>query len=141
MLFTVLLGFIIAALPAFLRKVVKTRWLVLLAIVPLFICIYYLFQLPEIAGGSVLNQSTNWVPSLGVNLSFRLDGLSLLFALLICGIGIGIFIYAYEYLKKHEYIDRFFTYLLLFMSAMLGLVLSDNLLLLFILNPQCTVQV
>ncbi len=132
MLFTVLLGFIVAILPAFLRKVVKTRWLVLLAIVPSLIFIYYLFQLPAIASGSVLKQSTDWVPSLGVNLSLRLDGLSLLFTLLISGIGIGIFVYAYEYLKKHRYIDRFFTYLLLFMSAMLGLVLSDNLLLLFI---------
>src|SRR5699024_6737378 len=108
MLFTVLLGFIVAILPAFLRKVVKTRWLVLLAIVPSLIFIYYLFQLPAIASGSVLKQSTDWVPSLGVNLSLRLDGLSLLFTLLISGIGIGIFVYAYEYLKKHRYIDRFF---------------------------------
>jgi len=72
------------------------------------------------------------VPSLGINLDFKLDGLSLLFALLITGIGACIFFYANAYLKGHRYIDRFFGYLCLFMSAMLGLVLSDNMLLLFI---------
>src|SRR5690606_19622919 len=82
--------------------------------------------------GSHFVQSTPWVPSLGINLDFKLDGLSLLFTLLITGIGACIFFYANAYLKGHPYIDRFFGYLCLFMSAMLGLVLSDNMLLLFI---------
>ncbi|MCH5596728.1 hypothetical protein MKP09_01720 [Niabella ginsengisoli] len=72
------------------------------------------------------------VPSLGVNLDFRLDGLSLLFALLITGIGVAVYFYARTYLKGHLYFDRFFAYLSLFMSAMLGMVLADNILLLFI---------
>ncbi|HUH73139.1 MAG TPA: hydrogen gas-evolving membrane-bound hydrogenase subunit E [Chitinophagales bacterium] len=73
-----------------------------------------------------------WIPSLGVSLDFQLDGLSLLFTLLITGIGTFIFLYASSYLKGHEFINRFYTYLTMFMGSMLGLVLSDNLLTLFI---------
>ncbi len=89
-------------------------------------------MIPDISSGHTIFESTQWIPSLGVNLDFKLDGLSLLFALLITGIGIAIFIYAKSYLKGHPYLDRFFGYLCLFMSAMLGIVLSDNILLLFI---------
>src|SRR5690606_5196858 len=63
-------------------------------------------------------------------LDFHLDGLSLLFSLLITGIGSLVFLYASAYLKGHRYLDRFFAYLSLFMAATLGLVLSDNVLLL-----------
>src|SRR5690606_31222431 len=59
-------------------------------------------------------------------------GLSLLFALLITGIGTLVFLYASNYLKGHAYLDRFYAYLSLFMASMLGMVLSDNTLLLFI---------
>lgn len=79
-----------------------------------------------------MSYHAEWIPSLGLNLDFKLDGLSLLFVLLITGIGTLVFIYASSYLKGHPYLDRFFGYLMLFMAAMLGLVLSDNLLLLFI---------
>ncbi|MDP1775127.1 MAG: proton-conducting transporter membrane subunit, partial [Moraxellaceae bacterium] len=71
-------------------------------------------------------------PSLGIQLSFWLDGLSLLMALLITGIGTLIFIYAGTYLKGHQDLGRFFVFLLSFMAAMLGLVLSDNLISLFV---------
>lgn len=73
-----------------------------------------------------------WIPSLGISLDFNLDGLSLLFTLLITGIGTFIFLYASSYLKGNEYINRFYTYLTMFMGSMLGLVLSDNLLTLFV---------
>lgn len=81
--------------------------------------------------GSMISR-TPWIPSLGINLDFKLDGLSLLFTLLITGIGSLVFYYAAGYLKGHKYLDRFFFYLSLFMTAMLGLVLSDNILCLFI---------
>lgn len=132
MLFTVLIGLIFSCLIIPFGRIIRTKWGILSAIVPLTIFCYYLFQTPIIASGTFIQKTLKWVPSLGLGFDFRLDGLSLLFALLISGIGTGIFVYAFEYLKGHKYIDRFFSYLLLFMSAMLGLVLSDNILLTFI---------
>jgi multicomponent Na+:H+ antiporter subunit A len=71
-----------------------------------------------------------WAPSLGVRAAFRLDGLSLVFTLLITGIGTTIFLYASKYLHGEPRLGRFFVTLTLFMGAMLGAVLSDDLLLL-----------
>jgi multicomponent Na+:H+ antiporter subunit A len=73
-----------------------------------------------------------WLPSLGVEIAFRLDGLSRLFALLITGIGAGVFLYAAAYLAGHPLQHRFLAVLMLFMAAMLGAVLADDLLLLFV---------
>lgn len=104
----------------------------MLPILPALLLVYFASQVPVIAEGNASRQHMDWVPSLGVNFDFTLDGLSLLFALLITGIGTAIFIYARSYLKGHRYFDRFFGYLCLFMSAMLGVVLSDNIILLFV---------
>lgn len=73
-----------------------------------------------------------WLPSLGVEFAFRLDGLSRLFALLITGIGAGVFLYAASYMAGHPLLHRFLAVLTLFMAAMLGAVLADDLLLLFV---------
>lgn len=132
MLFSILSGFITSVILIPLGKYLKSKWSMLLPLIPLALFIYYLQWAPDIAEGSIAHQSVNWIPSLGINLDFRLDGLSFLFALLITGIGTGIFFYARTYLKGHIYFDRFFGYLFLFMSAMLGMVLADNMLLLFI---------
>jgi multicomponent Na+:H+ antiporter subunit A len=94
--------------------------------------VYLASSVPEVLEGGAVRQSVPWVPSFGVHLSFYLDGLSLLFALLITGMGALILIYAGDYLKGHPQLGRFYLYLLLFMSAMLGLVLSDNLIALFV---------
>ncbi len=74
----------------------------------------------------------DWVPSLGINLSFRLDGIAFLFAFLISGVGVLIQIYALAYLRKHRSRFSFHLYLTLFMLAMLGVVMSDNIVLLFV---------
>ena len=113
-------------------KHLKSKWGILIALLPASLFVYFLMQLPKVQFGNILTSTNAWVPSMGVNLAFRLDGLSLLFALLITGIGTGIFSYAFSYLKKHNYIDRFFGYLSLFMASMLGLSLSDNIILLFV---------
>jgi NADH:ubiquinone oxidoreductase subunit 5 (subunit L)/multisubunit Na+/H+ antiporter MnhA subunit/multisubunit Na+/H+ antiporter MnhB subunit len=74
-----------------------------------------------------------WAPSLGVDLGFRVDGLSLFFAFIVSGVGCLIIFYAIFYLSHHyAHQARFFCYLLLFMAAMLGTVLSDHLLTLFL---------
>ncbi|MEM9488645.1 MAG: hypothetical protein AAGC55_05845 [Myxococcota bacterium] len=76
--------------------------------------------------GEPLSESMPWVPGLGVELSFRLDGLSFLFAMLITGIGSLIVLYASDYLKDHPLRHRFYAYLIGFMTSMLGLVTADN---------------
>ncbi|TDV34311.1 multisubunit potassium/proton antiporter PhaA subunit /multisubunit potassium/proton antiporter PhaB subunit [Paraburkholderia caballeronis] len=73
-----------------------------------------------------------WVPGLGLTIGLRLDGLSYLFALLVLAIGLLVFVYARYYLANSESMPRLYVLLLLFMGSMLGLVLSDNLLLLAI---------
>jgi multicomponent Na+:H+ antiporter subunit A len=104
----------------------------LLALPPLGLTLAFLSLVPAIAAGETFRWSIEWVPSLGVNLSFHVDGLSLLFALLICGIGTLIVLYAGGYLAGHPHIGRFYLFLLLFLGAMLGLVLADNLIALYV---------
>jgi len=79
-------------------------------------------------GGEVLLERREWMATIGLSLAFRLDGLGLLFAQLILGIGLLVVLYARYYLSTAEGGPRFYAYLLLFMGAMLGLVLSENLL-------------
>src|SRR5690606_32236892 len=110
----------------------RSKWCVVLTLVPISLFCYFVGHIPTVATGATLREHTQWVPSLGLDLDFRLDGLSLLFGLLITGIGSLIFIYSSSYLKGHPYIDRFYGFLCLFMASMLGMVLSDNILLLFV---------
>ncbi len=82
--------------------------------------------------GEALLSTMSWIPSMGINFSVYLDGLGLLFALLITGIGALVVLYSIYYLpKEKEALNTFYVYLLMFMGAMLGVVLSDNLLVLY----------
>ncbi|WP_395137710.1 monovalent cation/H+ antiporter subunit A [Schlegelella aquatica] len=88
-------------------------------------------------GGSVFDgevrvERTSWVPALGLNLGFRLDGLALMFAGLITAMGLLIVAYAAFYLHEDDPAGKFYGLLMLFMGAMLGIVLADNLLLLVV---------
>jgi multicomponent K+:H+ antiporter subunit A len=85
---------------------------------------------PDVFGGTVLHWRVDWLPSLGLAFGLRMDGLAWLFALLITGIGALIVLYAAYYLHHDDPAARFFAFLLLFMGAMLGVVLADNLILL-----------
>ena len=89
-------------------------------------------QAPAVASGEVVAFSIPWVPVIGLDFALRLDGLSLLFAGLIVGIGLLVILYAHYYLSDEDRDGRFFAYLLLFMGAMLGVVTADNLLLLLV---------
>ncbi|WP_298142431.1 monovalent cation/H+ antiporter subunit A [uncultured Acinetobacter sp.] len=89
-----------------------------------------LLHAPDVFNGQVIQQTWRWLPELGLNLSFRLDALGLLFALLISGIGTLIFIYAYYYLGPKNSLSKLYMLLMLFMAAMLGIALSNNLILL-----------
>lgn len=105
-------------------------WLVLL--VPTALFIIFALQIPAISVGEVLNQTANWIPSLGINFTVYLDGLSLILALLITGMGSLVVLYSIYYLSPSDSFPHFYAYLLLFMGAMLGVVLSDNLLVLYV---------
>lgn len=132
MLLAVLSGFIFAlGLAAFGRRF-KGRAVVLSALLPFGLFAYFLSLLPGAAAGQPAVHRYAWAPSLGVELSFHADGLGLLFALIISGIGTLVFLYSAEYMKGHKYLGRFYAYLGAFMGAMLGVVLSDNILALFI---------
>jgi multicomponent K+:H+ antiporter subunit A len=91
-----------------------------------------LFLSPVVFDGGTLIQSWPWMPEAGLNLAFRLDGYALLFVSLILGIGLLIVLYAHYYLGPEEPVGRFYSFLLLFMGAMLGVVTSENLLLLVV---------
>lgn len=124
-------GFLLAAAtPAIYRLTQKAAgWA--LALLPLGIFAYFVGFVGSLP---VTGVSVNfpWVPSLGLNVSFLLDGLSLLFVLLISGIGALILVYAGGYLTGHPHLGRLLAFLLMFMASMLGLVLADNLLTLFV---------
>ena len=91
-----------------------------------------LIQAPAVMAGETLRLFAQWVPEIGMNLGLRLDGLSLMFAMLITGMGLLIIVYADSYLGKNDPVGKFYSTLMLFMAAMLGIVLSDNLLLMMV---------
>jgi len=104
----------------------------ILALVPAFICYRLIEYIPAIAKGERVLESHAWLEGFGVNYSFLIDGLSLTFAFLIAGIGFFIVLYSGGYLKGHKHLGRFLATLLAFMGSMLGLVLADNLITLFV---------
>lgn len=108
----------------------RAAWL--LALAPALAFLHFLSFLPEIAAGEVVTGGYVWVPSFNLSFSWFIDGLSLTFALLITGIGTLIVLYAGGYMKGHPQQGRFLAFLLLFMGAMLGVVVSDSLMMLFV---------
>ncbi|WP_281352571.1 Na+/H+ antiporter subunit A [Cytobacillus depressus] len=135
LLFMIFLPFIFAILTPFLYKLfaprVHTGWFV--AIVPLSVFVLLLQYIPVISNGQTIYQSVPWIPSLGVNITAYLDGLSLIFGLLISGVGFLVVLYSIYYMsKEREALHNFYVYMLLFMGAMFGLVFSDNILVLYV---------
>ncbi|RUO32502.1 putative monovalent cation/H+ antiporter subunit A [Aliidiomarina soli] len=128
----VLVIFLAAALTPWLYNRLHGQSANVLALVPAALTIWFAMHIPAVAGGEVIVHKMQWVPGLGISFDMVLDGLSLLFALLICGIGTFIVLYAGAYLKGHENLNRFLVILLAFMASMLGLVLADNLVTLFV---------
>ncbi len=110
----------------------RGKWSVLMTALPLALFIYFLTFLPGVSQKQSSLLAYEWVPSMGINFNFLVDGLSLLFALMITGIGTLVFLYTSAYMQGDRYLDRFYGYLCLFMGAMLGMVLSDNIFTLFV---------
>ena len=99
---------------------------------PVALFVWFCTMIPAVSGGEVLVREMAWLPQLGIDLDFVVDGLSLLFALLITGIGAFIFLFAAVYMRGYPQRGRFTLFLVSFMLAMLGLVLADNLVALFV---------
>ena len=103
-----------------------------LAIVPAALTGYFAWMMTRVTAGGAYTATLPWASNLGLSLSFYFDGLGLLFAMLITGIGTLIVLYAVGYLGSHPLAGRFQVTLFAFMGSMLGVVLSDNILTLFV---------
>ncbi|MBT8364626.1 MAG: hypothetical protein KJP23_07955, partial [Deltaproteobacteria bacterium] len=101
-------------------------------IIPFGLFVTLLYLVPQVAAGDVFRIRLNWIPSLGISLSIVIDGLNLLFALIICCVGFFVTVYAADYLPSKAGKRKFFLFLQSFLLAMLGLVLADNILALFV---------
>ncbi len=125
--------FLLAILVPFMYKLfrqIHTGWFILP--LPILLFSYFISYLPITSNQQSVTKSFSWIPALGIDFAAKVDGLGLLFALLITGIGSLVVLYSIYYLDKNkEKLNTFYVYLLLFMGAMLGVVLSDNLLVLY----------
>ncbi len=115
-----------------LTRLLGSRAALPLSLFPLAILLHFTRLLPEIGRGEIVTGGYMWVPHYNVSFSWLIDGLSLTFLLLISGIGTLIVLYSGAYLKGHPHQGRFFSFILMFMGAMLGLVASDSFLMLFV---------
>jgi multicomponent K+:H+ antiporter subunit A len=126
------LPFLGALFPALLIRAGRNAAAASAGFTTLLAFIGLLLNAPAVLRGEVVQARLDWLPGLGLNANFFLDGLGLLFAGLILGIGLLIILYARFYLSREDPMGQFYTYLLLFQGAMVGIVLSDNILLLLV---------
>jgi multicomponent Na+:H+ antiporter subunit A len=124
--------FVAAMLAPLVQRFTKPFAGWLLALVPAAIFVVLWSLLGDVVDRGFLVVSFPWVPDYGLDLSFFIDGLSLTFALTISGVGALIVLYAGAYLKGHPHLGRFLAFLLAFMGSMLGLVLADSMVALFV---------
>lgn len=138
---TILIIYLLVAIFT-IRMPLKTSILkpYLFAGVHLLVFSWLLARLPSVSDIAPIRQSYEWIPEIGLNLDFQLDGLSLIFALLVSGIGTLIFLFASDYMKKYEGRERFYSFLFLFSGAMLGLLFAENLILMFIFWELTTIM-
>ena len=126
------LPFVGALLPGLMVRAGRTTSAVATATPTALALVMLIILSPRVLSGEVIQAELEWLPQLGLSASFFLDGLGLLFAGMILGVGLLITLYARFYLSSDDPMGQFYTYLLLFQGAMLGIVLSDNILLLLI---------
>lgn len=129
----IFIPFLAAILIPFLNKLVSRLhigWVVM--VVPVLLFIMLARYIPSIASGETYLQTFNWIPSFDINFTTYLDGLSMIFGLLITGIGALVILYSIYYLSANESLQHFYIYLLLFMGGMLGVVFSDHMMVLYV---------
>ncbi|MBU2872354.1 monovalent cation/H+ antiporter subunit A [Colwellia sp. E2M01] len=118
-----LLGSIISSMTGKLSRNQSTTLSLIMPIIALFMCVN---MAPAVFAGEEIRETISWLPLLGINIAFRLDGLALLFVFMILAIGILVIFYARYYLSKNDSMPKLYSYLMLFMTAMLGIVMSNN---------------
>ncbi len=122
-----LLPFIGSCLAALLPHNARNSESLLAGLVALVGTVQVALLYPQIAHGGVIREEFMWLPSLGLNFVLRLDGFAWLFSMLVLGIGTLVALYARYYMSPDDPVPRFFAFFLAFMGAMLGLVISGNL--------------
>ncbi|WP_300726813.1 monovalent cation/H+ antiporter subunit A [Pseudomonas sp.] len=122
-----LLPFIGSCLAAVLPHNARNSESLLAGLIALIGTLQVALLYPEIAHGGVIREEYMWLPSLGLNFVLRMDGFAWLFSILVLGIGTLVSLYARYYMSPEDPVPRFFAFFLAFMGAMLGLVLSGNL--------------
>ncbi len=127
-IFPFAMGILLTMLNRFFRRI-HMGWPVL--IVPAVLFGYFASLIPAVSQRNMVSGYVPWIPSLDIGFNLYLDGLSLLLTLLITGIGVLVVFYSIYYMDKKEDLSRFYLYLLMFMGAMLGVVLSDNMIVLY----------
>ncbi|HTN69435.1 MAG TPA: hydrogen gas-evolving membrane-bound hydrogenase subunit E [Dysgonamonadaceae bacterium] len=131
-LIIVLISFSGALLSPLLFRVFPKKAGLLITAIPLFLFTWASIKMWGIVDGAVFQETISWVESFSFDLIFRLDGLSVFFLMLITGFGIFIHVYANSYLAHDKNRPRFFVFLSFFMGAMVGLVMSGSLLMMFV---------
>ena len=122
-----LLPFIGSCLAAVLPHNARNSESLLAGLIALVGTIQVAMLYPQIAHGGVIREEFMWLPSLGLNFVLRMDGFAWLFSILVLAIGTLVSLYARYYMSPEDPVPRFFSFFLAFMGAMLGLVLSGNL--------------
>ncbi|KAF1029683.1 MAG: Na(+)/H(+) antiporter subunit A [Pseudomonas sp.] len=122
-----LLPFIGSCLAALLPHNARNTESLLAGLVALVGTVQVALLYPQIAHGGVIREEFLWLPSLGLNFVLRMDGFAWLFSMLVLGIGTLVSLYARYYMSPEDPVPRFFAFFLAFMGAMLGLVISGNL--------------
>lgn len=127
LIFLVALPFVGSLLAALLPANARNTESTLAGAIALFCAVQAAMYFPEVAAGGVIRQEFVWLPSLGLNFVLRMDGFAWMFSILVLGIGSLVVLYARYYMSPDDPVPRFFSFLLAFMGAMSGVVLSGNL--------------
>ncbi len=132
MIWLIISGFILALAVPVLFRIFGEKAAKIMGFLPLILFVQLITYYGDISSGVILHEKFEWVKSLGITFDIYLDGLGFLFASIITLIGAAVFFYSAEYLKGNPKIVHFFVYINIFMASMLGVVLSNNIISLFI---------
>jgi multicomponent K+:H+ antiporter subunit A len=123
----VALPFVASAVAALFRENARNAEAYLAGFVALLALVLVIASYPRVVDGGVIQYKAAWIPDLGLEFYLRMDGFAWLIAVLVTGIGFLVVLYARYYMSPSDPVPRFFSFLLAFMGAMLGIVLSGNL--------------
>jgi multicomponent K+:H+ antiporter subunit A len=121
------LPFVGSGLAVLFRVNVRNAEAYLAGVVALLALVIVIATYPSVTDGGVVQYKAAWVSEFGLEFHLRMDGFAWVLAALVTGIGFLVVLYARYYMSPADPVSRFFSFLLAFMGAMLGIVLSGNL--------------